>query len=282
MLKAIKNWDVAFSNTEHVTGAVELPAAWLVLAKSYRESGVRIEENIAYGSHPREVFDLVWPDTQPKGLVVFIHGGYWMRLDKSYWTHLAEGARANGWAVCIPSYTLAPEARITDITAQMANAVSTAAERVAGPIHVSGHSAGGHLAARMACDDSALPARVIKRIAHTLSISGLHDLRPIMQTKMNDLLHLDEEEARRESPALRRPASNTPLTCWVGGGELAELVRQSELMAKMWEGLDVPICCMVDGEHNHFTVIEGLHHPDSAITTCLLSSGRPGEPHLSS
>ena len=168
----------------------------------------RIEQNIAYGSHPREVMDIVWPEATPNGLVVFIHGGYWMRFDKSYWTDLAQGARAQGWAVCLPSYTLAPEARIAQITQQMGAAIAMAASRVAGPVRISGHSAGGHLASRMICDDSPLPESVLNRVTHAMSISGVHDLRPLLHTKLNDTLHLNEAEALGESAALHRPGAH--------------------------------------------------------------------------
>lgn len=270
MLPAIQDWDDAFANMAHVAGSEKLPQIWTEAALAYRASGVRIEEDIAYGDHPREKFDLVWPDGTPKGLVVFIHGGFWMRLDKSFWTEFSEGARAHGWAVCIPSYTLAPEARISQMTAQMGRAIVKAAGRVSGPIRVTGHSAGGHLATRMICDDTPLDAATLARIEMVQSISGLHDLRPLMRTTMNDVLHLDEKEAMLESAVLHRPARAVPYSCWVGGGERPEFVRQSELMAQMWAGLDVPSRCVVDGEHNHFTVLHGLREKDSAITRDLL------------
>lgn len=264
------DWDDSFANMAHVAGSDALPDLWSNSAAAYRVSDVRIDKDIAYGDASREKFDLVWPDGTPKGLAVFIHGGFWMRLDKSYWTDFAEGARANGWAVCLPSYTLAPEARIHQMTAQMGAAITMAAARVAGPIRLSGHSAGGHLASRMVSETTPLQAEVLDRITHTLSISGLHDLRPLMHTKMNDILHLDDAEARRESAALLRPAIASSVTCWVGGGERPEFIRQSELMAQIWAGLDVPIQCKIDGEHNHFTVIEGLRDRTSPITQAFV------------
>jgi arylformamidase len=273
MLPPIKDWDDAFANMAHVAGSDALPGLWVDSAAAYRKSGVSVETDIPYGDHAREKFDIVWPDNAPKGLAVFIHGGFWMRLDKSYWTDFAEGARANGWAVCLPSYTLAPEARLSHMTQQIGAAISAAASRVAGPIRISGHSAGGHLATRMMCEDTPLSPNVIARVAHTVSISGLHDLRPLMQTKMNDVLKLDESEAVRESACLLRPQSNIPLTCWVGGGERPEFVRQSQILAMIWDGLDCQTTCQIEGQHNHFTVIEGLRDPDSRITHSLLGIG---------
>ncbi len=274
MLEPIQDWDDAFANMAHVPGSEKLPQLWTDSAAAYRASGVTVETDIAYGDHPREKFDLIWPDATPKGLVVFIHGGFWMRLDKSFWTDFAEGARAHGWAVCMPSYTLAPDARISHMTGQMGRAISAAAARIDGPIRITGHSAGGHLASRMICEDSPLDEKTLERVAAVLSISGLHDLRPLMHTAMNDTLHLDEDEARLESAVLHRPARAIPYTCWVGGGERPEFIRQSELMAQMWAGLDVPTRCVVEGDHNHFTVLEALREKDSEITMQLLGLDR--------
>lgn len=270
MLKPILDWDDAFANMAHIAGSEKLPQLWQESAAAYRASGVKTDLDIPYGDHPREKFDLIWPDGQPKGLVVFIHGGFWMRLDKSYWTDFAEGARAQGWAVCMPTYTLAPDARISHMTAQLAKAIQTAAGRVDGPIRLSGHSAGGHLASRMICDDTQLDSDTLERIEAVFSISGLHDLRPLMHTAMNDTLHLDEPEATLESAVLHRPARAVPYCAWVGGGERPEFIRQSELIAQMWQGLDMPARSVVEGAHNHFTVLEGLRSADSAITKGLL------------
>ena len=268
------DWDDAFENMGHIPKSKELPEFWSKRAAQYRADGLnnkrRIDTNIPYGKHAREVFDLIWPDTPAKGLVVFVHGGYWIRLDKSYWTDLAEGVRANGWVVCMPSYTLAPEARISEITKQITRAVFKASELVPGPIRLTGHSAGGHLVSRMLCNDTHLPPEVLNRIEHTLSISGLHDLRPLMHTKMNESLQLDLTEATTESAALYKPIDDTSITAWVGGGERPEFIRQSKLLTVMWEGLDATTNCIIDEQHNHFTVIEGLKDPKSPITTELL------------
>lgn len=270
MFTPLQDWDDAFSNMAHIPGSDRLPQVWADRAAAYRAGGVRIETDIPYGDQARERFDLVWPDGPPAGLVMFVHGGYWMQLDKSYWSDLAEGARAAGWAVCLPSYTLAPEARIAQMGEQIAAALTAAAARVPGPIRITGHSAGGHLATRMICDDTGLDAATLDRIASALSISGVHDLRPLMQTRMNKTLQLDAQEAADESPVLHRPARQIPYCAWVGGAERPEFIRQSRLMAGIWRSLDMPAHCVVQDRQDHFSVIDGLRDPDSEITRALL------------
>ncbi len=124
----------------------------------------------------------------------------------------------------------------------------------------------------MICDDSPLDADLRGRIRHTLSLSGLHDLRPLMHTAMNKILHLDAAEARSESAVLHDPAGAGPLTCWVGGGERPEFIRQTRLLSLMWRGLDVPITCHIDAAHNHFTVLEALKQPDTPLTDAFLGT----------
>ena len=265
-----RDWDDAFANMAHVEGSEKLPAFWADRAAAYRADAVRIDEDIRYGPADRALIDIVWPDGTPKGLAVFVHGGFWIRMDKSHWTDLAEGARANGWAVAFPQYTLAPEARISEMTQQVAAAIALAAEKVDGPIRLAGHSAGGHLVSRMICTDSPLPAAVLERTQHVLSLSGLHDLRPLMWTAMNDLLKLDEAEAVAESAALLRPHERANLTAWVGGGERPEFIRQTKLLTMMWDGLDVPIREVIEGDHNHFTVLEALKDANSPLTRAFV------------
>lgn len=261
----MKDWDDAYANMAHIDGSAALPAHWAAEALAYRESGVKVDQDIAYGTAEREKLDLVWPDGAPKGLAVFVHGGYWMRLSKSDWTQFAEGARAQGWAVAVPSYTLAPEARLTQMTQQIAAAITKAAGMVDGPIRLTGHSAGGHLVSRMLCNPALLDQSVMDRLEHVVSISGLHDLRPLMKTEMNDTLHLDLAEARAESAALLEPIQNTRITAWVGGKERPEFIRQAELLANVWAGFDVETNLVIDGDHHHFSVIEALKSPDSAL-----------------
>lgn len=262
------DWDDAYANMAHIAGSSALPAHWAAEAKAYRASGISVEEDIAYGDGDRQKLDIVWPDGTAKGLAVFVHGGYWMRLYKSDWTQFAEGARSAGWAVALPGYTLTPHARVSEITQEIIAAIDCAAGRVNGPIRLSGHSAGGHLVSRMACSDVEL--KCADRIQHVLSISGLHDLRPLLRTQMNETLNLDLKEARAESAALREPKVGCHLTAWVGGGERPEFIRQSQLIETTWAGFDVTTRAYVDGEHHHFSVIEGLKEANSAITAAFI------------
>ena len=265
----IRDFDEAYANSAFIADGASYPDSWAAAALAMRANlpdGCRAEIDIGYGPNPRNRMDLFLPATAPKGLCVFIHGGYWMAFGKADWSHLARGALLRGWAVAVPEYTLAPQVTIGAITGEVARAITAAATLVAGPIRLAGHSAGGHLACRMVCNPSQLPEAVVARVEHVTSISGLHDLRPLMLTAMNDTLKLTELEARNESPALRRPIAGARVTCWVGADERPEFIRQSRLLANIWHGLGVYTDLHVAAGRHHFNVIADLADPDTALS----------------
>ncbi|BCH23863.1 alpha/beta hydrolase [Mesorhizobium sp. L-8-3] len=271
--RRIEDWDDAYTNGAHIAGGERWPAAWVEPARAFREelaSAGRARLDLAYGTGERNRFDLFLPETETKGLVVFVHGGYWLRLDKSFWSHLAAGPLANGYAVAMPSYTLCPDIRISGIVAEVAAAIGAAAALIDGPLMLTGHSAGGHLVSRMISATSPIAAPVQARIRHVVSISGVHDLRPIMRTAMNGDLRIDEAEALTESPALLRPMDNARITCWVGGGERAEFIRQNALLANVWTGLGASTAAVIEPDRHHFSIIDGLADAAHPLTHCLL------------
>lgn len=254
----ITDWDDAYSNGVYVENLHEITSGWEA------RSALMTPDETLPGA------DLYLPEGTAQGLTVIVHGGYWMSFSAREFAHLAAGPRAAGQAVAMVSYTLAPRARIAEITAEVARAVTAAAQRIGGPIRLTGHSAGGHLVTRMLCE-GVLPEDVAARVVHTLSISGVHDLRPLLRTQMNVTLRMTEEEAEQESPALLRPFSSARLTCVVGAEERPEFRRQNALLANIWLGLGaVTEAIELPGE-NHFSIIEGLESTRGPLTKLLLT-----------
>lgn len=272
MLHAISDWDNAYANASNIPGGADYPARWTARADAFR-AGLLAERrarlDLGHGDHPRDRFDLFLPVGEPRGLVVFIHGGYWMRFDKSSCSHLAAGPLARGLAVAMPSYPLCPDVRIAAIAGHVARAIEVAAQAVPGPIMLSGHSAGGHLASRLMTMGSPLADAVRARVARVVSISGVHDLRPLMRTAMNDTLRLDAAEAAAESPALLTPVPGLELIAWAGATERAEFVRQNGLIASLWLGLGARTEAVLEPDRHHFDVIDGLADPAHPLTAAI-------------
>ena len=269
------DWDDAYANSAHIPGADDYPPRWEKAAAAFRQEMDGRMETHAYGPGARNLLDLFRPEGAARGLAVFVHGGYWMRFEGRTWSHMARGALARGWAVAVPTYTLAPDIQISGITREVASAVHLAGEQVDGPIRLAGHSAGGHLVSRMICEDGPLPLDAAQRIEQVVSISGVHDLRPLRRTQLNATLCIGGDEALAESPALQEPREGARITCWVGADERPEFVRQNALLANIWTGLGAITREVVEPGRHHFDVVEGLEDPASPLVAAWL--GEEGE-----
>lgn len=263
----ITDWDDAYRNTAYIPGGAGYPEKWATDAAAFRQTYP--PHVISYGAHPRMKYDVFLPTGAPKGIAVFVHGGYWYLPGRNTSSHLAAGALARGYAVAIMGYPLAPELRISAITAAIARAIDHLATQQPGQIYLCGHSAGAQLVSRMLCADITLGCA--DRITHVLAISGVHDLRPLLNTSMNADLRLDLAEATDQSPALHMPNPNARLTAWVGGLERPEFIRQSELIVNIWTGLGADMRYMCMPHRHHFDVIDDLVAPRSAMLNAWLS-----------
>ena len=259
------DWNDAYANMPYIPEAEALLTRWSVEAGQYRDALTqqgKARLGVPYGGRDREAYDLFLPDGTAQGLVVFVHGGYWMKFHRDLWSHFAEGMRAQGFAVAVPSYDLCPDVSIADITAQIATAVTHAADEVVGPIHLAGHSAGGHLVARM-CVAGVLQGAVAARLAMVLPISPVSDLRPLINTDMNDTFRLTEESAAAESPVLMTPM-DIPVSVWVGGAERPVFLDQARWLSEAWGAGHVVVA-----ERHHLDIIAPLCEADSAMVKTL-------------
>jgi arylformamidase len=264
------DYEVEYNNRARVPEHPALIAGWARDAKAYRESRTNVFRTISYGPGARNSID-VFPARNEGAMVVFIHGGYWQALDGSFFSHLAAGLNAHGVSVAIPSYDLCPQISVEDIIGQMRAAARELA-LLGRRLVVSGHSAGGHLAAcLMATDwrsiDPALPEDLVKAV---YAISGLFDLGPLVKTSVNNALGLDETTARQASPLFWSMPARGSLDAVVGGNESAEYFRQSKAIVDSWGrgGIETRFAEVPDA--NHFTAIAPLADPGSPMTQRLL------------
>ncbi len=256
---------LAYANADFIPGAAAYPPRWKEEGARLRSSlGNRALCGLPYGDGPRQRLDLFMPVNPARGLLVFIHGGYWVAFGREDWSAFAEGALARDWAVAMPSYTLAPQARISEMTAEITAAVGMACAQVRGPVVITGHSAGGHLSARMACAD--LTPDWAGRLRRVVPISPLADLRPLLRTKMNETLHLDLAEAEAESPAAHALRPGVEAHVWVGAQERASFLWQARLLSEHWS------CPWTAArERHHFDVIDDMRNPASPLMEALLA-----------
>jgi len=257
--------DAAYDNTGAVAESQTYRAQWWERSAAIRaEPTARLD--LRYGARPRAMIDY-FPAKSGAPLFVFIHGGYWQRNEKERFSFVVPGPRAHGINVALPGYTLGPDARLSEIVAEIRQSLSYLADQAgalgfdSARIFVGGWSAGGHLTAAVADH----PA-----VRGGLPISGIFDLEPIALGVLNDKLSLTAEEIQKLSPLRNLPTRQVPLKIVVGGAELPELRRQSEEYYQALRGRGIHATLTQLPGQNHFSIMEELAQPDGALTRLLL------------
>ena len=267
-MNADVDYEVEYNNRARVPENPAIMAGWARDAQAYRAAHQN-RMQVIYGPGERHRIDLFSGDGAG-AIVVFIHGGYWQALDGSFFSHLAGGLNAHGIDVAVPSYDLCPTVSVADIVEQMRTATRELA-KFGRPLIISGHSAGGHLAAcLLATDwralDRALPEKLV---AAAYAISGLFDLRPLVPTSINTAMKLDDASAKAVSPLFWKPPAHGSLDAVVGGNESAEYFRQSRTIVEAWGATGIPTQFGAIPDANHFTAVAPLADAGSPMTLRL-------------
>ena len=213
--------DAAYNNSLAVKNSAALNAAREAASAEFRRAHPG-HLDLRYGPKERNTWDL-FPAANPSApCIVFIHGGYWQRNSKDGFSNLIAGLHARGWAGALPGYTLAPDATLTEIVAEINAALdwlaaNSRAHGIDGKVVLSGWSAGGHLTAMCLGH---------KRVSAGLAISGVYELGPIRDTYLNDKLRLGDDEIEALSP-LRLPVVAKPMLITYGTAELPPLVSDA-------------------------------------------------------
>jgi arylformamidase len=240
--------------------------------------GIEVRASLPYGPTLREKLDFYPAPSAGAPIVVFIHGGYWIdtRIRKEHFVWIAKSLVSAGFNAAVIDYAVAPHVTIDEIVRQVRASIAwlyrNGSAHGANPSHIYllGNSVGAHLAAMAILTDwerqYGLPADTAKGAC---AISGVFDLEPIPFTWIQPMLQLQWSEVRRNSPMHMIPVQGRPLLISYGTAETDEFQRQSIDFATAWRtgGHAVETCVQKGGDH--FTVINGLADPSSALMQAI-------------
>jgi arylformamidase len=256
--------DRGLNNGAAVAGSGDIVTGW-----DRRSAEMRARHSdhldLQYGPRERNRIDFFKAGANAPTLM-FIHGGYWQMRAKEAFSLFAAGPMAHGINVALIGYTLAPEATLEQIVAEIHAGIDFLAGRLpelggdANRIAASGWSAGGHLTA-MAMSNP--------RIKGGVAISGIYDLEPIRHSYLNEKLRLDEAMSLRNSPMMQASGAMKPLALTVGAAELPLLRRQTADFAGHRAKYGLPVSYEEIPGADHFSIMDQMLSPKGRITMMI-------------
>ena len=256
--------DLGLNNSAAVAGSSDMVNGWEQRSAELRKLHPD-HIDLRYGPRERNRIDFLKARDKAPTLL-FIHGGYWQMRAKEAFTMFAEGAMAHGINVALIGYTLAPEATLEAIVAEIHQGIDYLTGQLpvlgadAGGIVVSGWSAGGHLTAM---------ALSHPKVKAGMAISGIYDLEPIRHSYLNVKLKLDGPMSRRHSPVAQPGGPMKPLALVVGAAELPLLRKQTADFAGHRAKYGLPVAYEEIPGANHFTIMDEMQSPKGRITTMI-------------
>lgn len=218
--------------------------------------------DLRYGPMEREKIDVFHAGKANAPLLVYIHGGYWKQRSKDEFAWMAPPFTQRGINFATINYPLAPKVRIWQIVDSCRRALLYLVRNAkdlgfdAGRIHVSGHSAGGHLTAMMMSTDFAKYGAPKDLVKSATCISGLYDLTPLAMVKVNQDLQINPVEVQYMSPLTLEPATRCPLVTTVGDQEAEEFIRNTVELGDAWKKKGVEVTSVPAPGFYHFNILD--------------------------
>lgn len=260
----------AYNNRAAVSNHADFITDWLARSKHYRDQSNCLLD-IEYGPGKGEKFDFFLPEDECTGIMIFIHGGYWQAIDKSYVSFIAESYCRVGIAVAVVSYPLCPAATMSEIIHAVRSAYLKVNEVClqhgigSSKIFLAGHSAGGHLGAALLTEELGGLTSKEKLISGCIFLSGLYDLAPMRYFSMGKVLNLSESDAQTLSPINNRPVFPVSMILSVGALESEEYHRQSKALLDTWVKFGCDINYRVEPEIHHFSILNAFCDESSKL-----------------
>ena len=247
---------------------------WELKSASVRQE-IDCNLNIIYGSGENQKIDIFYCGEKSAPTLLYFHGGYWQRGNKSIYSFLAKPYTSSGVNVVIVGYDLCPDVSITRISEEAREAILFVWKKGKdfnlnpNRIVVMGHSAGGHITQMMMGTkwsnlEIMLPNDLIKA---GIPISPLSYLEPVRLTEaLNTGIRMDELEAETQSPMTQHPpVTNAPQLVAVGGLETTEFHRQAQMYVDAYNSKERIIKFFEVPNVDHFDELNILEDSQSSF-----------------
>ena len=174
---------------------------------------------------------------------------------------------AHGINVALIGYTLAPDATLDEIVAEIHAGIDFLVKQ----LPVLGADVRRHRGVRLV---RRRPSHVDGVVASAGQsghgdISGIYDLEPIRHSYLNEKLRLDEAMSRRNSPMMQAGGPLKPLSLVVGSAELPLLRKQTADFAGHRARFGLPVTYEEIPGADHFTILNEMMSPKGRITTLI-------------
>jgi acetyl esterase/lipase len=250
-------------------------------AKSGGHFDVEEVKNVAYydgdgADRVKHKLDLYLPKGQKDfPVLLFVHGGGWTTGDKWLYGGIGRRFAENGIGTVVTNYRLSPGVKHPEHIKDVARAFAWTHENIAryggkpDEIFLSGHSAGGHLVALLATDESYLKAEkcALADVKGVIPVSGVYRIGPpiLFQKTFGDA-----DACKEASPLEHVGDKHPPFLIMYGDKDFPTCDRQSEDMCAALQKAKCEASSLKIEGRDHIAIVMRIVNQDDDVTQAAL------------
>ena len=229
--------------------------------------GVEVKRNIKFGENDRLKLDVYYSkenNNKKKPVVFFVHGGSWKSNNKDQFKFIGKNLARRGYVAVLPNYRLVPENRYPAQIKDVAKALKWTDNNISSfggakdKIILSGHSAGGHLAALMGYSDYWQKKFNIskKNIDYLVLLAGVYKFADKYEEGAEVVKDLVPKEYWDDAqPALHLDSSDPPTFILQGLKDETVSPKQADYLARSLAEKEIKYKKILKDNLNHISLL---------------------------